>query len=64
MQLQLSEQEQLETEDATFPLEHPEQSLFPVQNFGVDKNNALHSFAPCRWSLSSDGMYVKCGILQ
>ena len=31
MQLQLSEQEQLVTEDVTFPLEHPEPSLFPVQ---------------------------------
>ena len=28
---QLSEQEQLVTEDVTFPLEHPEPSLFPVQ---------------------------------
>ena len=32
MQLQLSEQEQLVTEDVTFPLEHQEQSLSPVKN--------------------------------
>ena len=34
------------------------------KNFGVDENNALHSFCHADGSYHLDGLYVKCGILQ
>ena len=34
------------------------------KDFGVDENNALHSFDHADWKLSSDGMHVKRCFLQ
>ncbi len=57
MRQQLSEQELLVTDSVTFPLELPEPSLFPAKTFGVDENNALHSFC------HADGSYHLMGCM-
>ncbi len=57
MQQLLSEQELLVTDSAIFPLEHPAPIFISSKEFGVDENNALHSFD------HADGSYHLMGCM-
>ena len=57
MRQQQSEQEPLVTDSAIFLLEPPEPSLSQAKTFGVDENNALHSFC------HADGSYHLMGCM-